>query len=92
MRRTIIPEGRRPSWTRWATIRTSGFSCSPPHALGECYPPNEVRQPLDPEYANTIVKDECYINPKPKGISWKEMAFRAEEVMTRLHKELLAEG
>ena len=63
------------------------------HALAEYYPPNETRQPLDPEYyAQTIVRDECYINPKPTGISWKEMAFRAEAVMIRLHTELLAEG
>jgi hypothetical protein len=62
------------------------------HALAEYYPPNETRKPLDPEYAQTIQDDECYINPKPDEISWEKMAFRAEEVMLRLHRELLAEG
>ena len=62
------------------------------HALREYYPGKETQQPPGPEYAQTIQDDECYINPKPTTITWKEMAFRAEEVMIRLHQELLAEG
>jgi hypothetical protein len=62
------------------------------HALAEYYPPSNTRKPLDPEYTQIIQDDECKINPKPNEISWKEMAYRAEEVMIRLHKELLAEG
>lgn len=62
------------------------------HALAEYYPPSETREPLRAEYAQTIQDDECYINPKPTTITWKEMAFRAEKVMIRLHEELLREG
>ena len=54
--------------------------------------PSETREPLRAEYAQTIQDDECYINPKPTTITWKEMAFRAEKVMIRLHEELLREG
>jgi hypothetical protein len=61
------------------------------HALREYYPGRDTPPP-GPEFAQTILDDECYINPKPTEISWKEMATRAEEVMKRLHKELVAEG
>ena len=61
------------------------------HALREYYPGRDARPP-GPEFAQTILDDECYINPKPTTISWKEMAIRAEKVMVRLHKELVDEG
>lgn len=62
------------------------------HALREYYPGKETEQPPGPEYTQTIQDDECYINPKPTTITWREMAFRAEAVMIRLHGELLDEG
>jgi hypothetical protein len=60
------------------------------YALRQYYPI------LDSEYAEEfkqkILADECYINPKPTPIPWEAMAIRAEEVMKRLHDELVAEG
>ena len=52
----------------------------------------------DPEFAEKILKDECYINPKAINdpsvviLPWEAMAIRSEEVMIRLHQELLAAG
>ncbi len=40
-----------------------------------------------PEWAQRILRDEEYINPKPATISWAEMARRAEQVMKELHRE-----
>jgi hypothetical protein len=56
------------------------------YALREYYPF------ADEEFKEKILADERYINPKPTAISWKTMAERAEEVMIRLHGELLAQG
>jgi hypothetical protein len=46
----------------------------------------------DPEFAAKILADESYINPKPTELPWEDMAIRAEEVMKRLHQELLDAG
>jgi hypothetical protein len=46
----------------------------------------------DPEFADKILKDEQFINPKPDALPWEAMAIRAEEVMKRLHQELLDAG
>jgi hypothetical protein len=46
----------------------------------------------DPRFAEKILEDERYINPKPNELPWETMASRAEEVMKRLHQELLAAG
>ena len=67
------------------------------HALREYYPGRE-QEPPGPEYAERILADECYINPKaikdPSRVilPWEAMAIRAEEVMIRLHNELMREG
>jgi hypothetical protein len=42
-----------------------------------------------PDWAKKIRDDEQYINPKPNEIPWAEMARRAEQVMKRLHAEVL---
>jgi hypothetical protein len=46
----------------------------------------------DPEFAAKVLADERYINPKPSELPWETMATRAEEVMKRLHQELLDAG
>jgi hypothetical protein len=46
----------------------------------------------DPAFAAKILADERYINPKPGELPWEAMAVRAEEVMKRLHQELLDAG
>jgi hypothetical protein len=46
----------------------------------------------EPEFAAKILADERYINPKPGELPWEAMAIRAEEVMKRLHQELLDAG
>ena len=56
------------------------------YALREYYPFAEEA------FKQKVLDDERYINPKPTPIQWKTMAIRAEEVMKRLHSELLAEG
>jgi len=67
------------------------------YALQEYYESRGEARP-DPRFAEKILKDECYINPKsPTDASlvilpWEAMAIRAEEVMIRLHKELLRLG
>ena len=46
----------------------------------------------DPEFAEKILRDEKFINPKPDILPWEAMAIRAEQVMKRLHQELLDAG
>jgi hypothetical protein len=46
----------------------------------------------DPAFKEKILEDERYINPKPDPIPWETMACRAEEVMKRLHLELIDLG
>jgi hypothetical protein len=46
----------------------------------------------DERFKAKILADECYINPKPTPIPWEAMAIRAEEVMKRLHVELVKRG
>jgi hypothetical protein len=60
------------------------------YALREYYP--ILKSEFEEEFKQMILDDECYINPKPTPIPWEAMAIRAEEVMKRLHDELVAEG
>jgi hypothetical protein len=55
----------------------------------------------DEDFRQKILKDECFINPKPDPdipnpqpniLPWEAMAIRAETVMKRLHEELVADG
>lgn len=46
----------------------------------------------DEAFAEKILRDEQFINPKPDALPWEAMAIRAEEVMKRLHQELLDAG
>ena len=67
------------------------------YALREYYP--ILRSDYaDEEFKAKVLADECYINPKsikePAKVilPWEAMAIRSEEVMKKLHQELLAAG
>ena len=52
---------------------------------------SEHYQHADEAFKRKIQDDECFINPKSEPPdSWEAMAIRAESVMRRLHRELLA--
>jgi hypothetical protein len=67
------------------------------YALQEYYAARDEASP-SPAFVAKIQKDECYINPKSTSdplkviLPWEAMAIRSEEVMIRLHQELLDAG
>ena len=61
------------------------------YALQDYYPILSSEE-ADEDFKAKVLADECYINPKPTPIPWEAMAIRAEEVMKRLHGELVELG